>query len=602
MSSGFKTNGTDLSNYFQPYFAGAGLSELSDFKINGVQAFARRDNDPNNAPSITSTGFKVNGVDIANFANKVSPSLLFILSGGNTTYNGQPQQAGISLVNPTDSWITVATSTKTDAGTYNEGDYTYTVPGGYLYSVSTSFFTINPSPLNISSNGGPSSFTWTGNAITFSNYTVTGNYSQDPGWTVVGTSGTSAGSYTAYISISSSNYSLGSTTTIGWTINAIAPSTPTISASSSGDKSFTANWSASESTGGATVTYYVSYSTNGGTTWSAESTTTSLTYTWSGNGVIYNGNNYVAQVRATNSSGLFSGYSQKSAGVVPTFAAPTVQSINFAAPSTSNPNRRPFYVTFTPTSCVDYSITRIYVQNTSIEFGGGFYDSVNNGYNNFYTQTTGQQVSGFVSDVLALGIFDPYPGFYIISPSDVIKVYVITYNNDGYGVASSIITNTAPATQYYYTYNPDPLTAGNGVQLYQTGTFNVTGNTFSQTSVTFISSNNWYVNRLSVSARTATLATSINITSTGRSFFVDFSGSTTGTFSQSLSGSQSPWNNNNASVARILSWDVTDVNYDNNNNGRIRVRGAGTIGTWAAGQVINIVVTAFGQIRTLTAY
>ena len=398
------------------------------------------------------------------------------------------------------------------------------------------------------------------------------------------------------------NYYLGPNSTLSWSINAIVPSIPTISASSSGDKSFTANWLASASNGGATVTYYVSYSINGGSTWSSEATTTSLTYTWSGNGVIYNGNSYIARVRATNSSGLFSGYSGNPVGVVPTFAAPTVQSINFAAPSTSNPYRRPFTVTLTPTSCVNYSITRIYVQNASVEFFGGYYDSVNSAYNNFYTQTTGLQTTGSVSDVLAEGIMDPYPQFYIISPSDVIKVYAITYNNDGYGVASSTITNTAPAVQSYYTYNPDPLTAGNGVQLYQTGTFNVTGNTFSQTSVTFISSNDWYVNRLSVSARTATLASSINITSTGRSFFVDFSGSTTGTFGQSLSGSQSPWNNNNASIARSLSWDVTDVNYGNNGNGRIRVRGAGTIGSWAAGQVINVTVTAFGQTRTLTYY
>lgn len=69
MSSGFKTNGTDLSNYFQPYFASAGLSQLSGFKINGVQAFARRDNDPNNAPSITS---------YLNVANQISKTWKYL--------------------------------------------------------------------------------------------------------------------------------------------------------------------------------------------------------------------------------------------------------------------------------------------------------------------------------------------------------------------------------------------------------------------------------------------------------------------------------------------------------------------------------------------
>ena len=601
MSSGFRIGGGDLYNYLQPYFAGADVSQLSGFKINGVQAFARRDNDPNNAPTASNLGYKINGVDISQYANRSNPTLK-VQFGGSTTYNGQPQQAPVALISPTNSWIVVTTSTYTDAGTYSDSNYTFYPPGGYNLTVYPGTFYINPSEVNIYSTGA-TSFTWNGNPITFTNYGVSGVYSADPNWTVYGLTYTDAGNYGATVSTYNTfNYYLGPNSTLSWSINAIVPSIPTISASSSGDKSFTANWLASASNGGATVTYYVSYSINGGSTWSSEATTTSLTYTWSGNGVIYNGNSYIARVRATNSSGLFSGYSGNPVGVVPTFAAPTVQSINFAAPSTSNPNRRPFTVTLTPTSCVNYSITRIYVQNASVEFFGGYYDSVNSAYNNFYTQTTGLQTTGSVSDVLATGIFDPYPGFYIISPSDVIKVYAITYNNDGYGVASSTITNTAPAPQTYYTYNPDPLTAGNGVQLYQTGPFNVTGNTFSQTSVTFISSNDWYVNRLSVSARTATLASSINITSTGRSFFVDFSGSTTGTFGQSLSGSQSPWNNNNASIARSLSWDVTDVNYGNNDNGRIRVRGAGTIGSWAAGQVINVTVTAFGQTRTLTYY
>jgi hypothetical protein len=543
----------------------------------------------------------VNGVDISQYGNRANAGLTIQITG-NKIYNGQGQQANIVLISPTDSWITVQTTTVTDVGLYDSNYFSYTPPNGYILTVNFSYFSIDPSEINIISNGGPLSFTYTGGNITFSNYSVTGVFPQDTSWSVSDTDRTNVGSYYAYLSTSSQNYVVGTLDSVNWTIvPSSAPGPPIIGASSAGDKSFTANWSAPTVTGGEISGYYVSYSTNGGSTWSAESTTTSLTYTWSGNGVIYNGNSYIARVRAYNSLAIGS-YSSNPTGVVPTFAAPTVQSINFAAPSTSNPNRRPFTVTLTPTSCVNYSITRIYVQNASVEFFGGYYDSVNSAYNNFYTQTTGQQTTGLVSDVLATGIFDPYPVFYIIGPSDVIKVYVITYNNDGYGVASSTITNTAPAPQTYYTYNPDPLTAGNGVQLYQTGTFNVTGNTFSQTSVTYISSNDWYVNRLSVSARTATLASSINITSTGRSFFVDFSGSTTGTFGQSLSGSQSPWNNNNASITRSLSWDVNDVNYGNNGNGRVRVRGAGTIGTWAAGQVINIVVTAFGQTRTLTYY
>jgi len=266
-------------------------------------------------------GYKVNGVDISQYANRSNPTLK-VQFGGSTTYNGEPQQAPVTLMSPTNSWIVVTTSTNTDVGTYSDSNYTFYPPGGYNLTVYPGTFYINPSEVNIYSTG-ETSFTWTGSPITLTNYVVSGVYNADTNWSVSGLTSTDAGDYTASVSIYNTfNYYLGPNSSFNWTINAIAPSTPTISASSSGDKSFTANWSASASNGGATVTYYVSYSTNGGNTWSAESTTTSLTYTWSGNGVIYNGNNYVAQVRATNSSGLFSGYSQKSAGVVPTFAAP----------------------------------------------------------------------------------------------------------------------------------------------------------------------------------------------------------------------------------------------------------------------------------------
>jgi hypothetical protein len=601
MSTGYKAFNVDLGNYFQPFFSGSETQELSGYKINGVQAFARRDNDPNNAPTAFNTGYKYNGVDISSYTNKINASLTVQLSRGSKTYNGQPQQATVALISPTNSWITVQTSTVINAGIYSVSDFTFYPPNGYTnFTVLQSSFQIVPSTISISANG-PTSFTWTGSQIDVS-YTVTGVYPQDTNWFVTGTSESGAGNYTATLITTSGNYEYGQNT-LSWTINAVAPSAPTIGTTTSGDKLVTANWTASSSTGGDTVTYYVSYSTNGGTTWSSESTTTSTSYDFSGNGVIYNGNTYIVRVRATNSSGIFSDYSANLNGVVPTFAAPTVQSINFASPSTSNPNVRPFTITFTPTSCVNYSITRIYVQNTTLESGfiNGYYDSVNGGFNNFFTQSTGQQTTGTVSNVYAQ-TFASGSGFFTNGVSTVFSVKVITYNNDGYGVESSSISNTSPATQFYYVFNPASLTFSNGIQLYQTGQFTVGTNTFSQISNTFISSNDWYVNRLNVSARTATLSSTITLSTSSRIFFVDYSFSTPSSFTQILNGSTTSPFNQNASTTRNLNIDIADVNYDNNGDGRIRVRGGGTIGTWSAGQNILVTVTAFGQTRTLTPY
>ena len=118
MSSGFRIGGSDLYNYLQPYFAGADVSQLSGFKINGVQAFARRDNDPNNAPTASNLGYKVNGVDISQYGNRANARLTIQITG-NKIYNGQGQQANIVLISPTDSWITVQTTTVTDVGLYD---------------------------------------------------------------------------------------------------------------------------------------------------------------------------------------------------------------------------------------------------------------------------------------------------------------------------------------------------------------------------------------------------------------------------------------------------------------------------------------------------
>jgi len=396
---------------------------------------------------------------------------------------------------------------------------------------------------------------------------------------------------------------------ITWT--AAAPSAPTIGASSAADKSFTINWTAPTDDGGSAITgYYVQHSTNGGTSWSAAVLVSVVSsYNWSGNAVIYNGNTYIGRVAAVNAIGTGT-YSGNSVGRVPTFAAPSCSLTGQAGyPTLSDPNRRPLTVTINPTACVNYSYTQVYL------FSNPFQDFPADEYSSYVQASAGgpgvlfvtnSSTAGQTGNVYSIYQQNLFQGtqYWNTVASNIYYVFVRTYNNDAYFVQSATTSFTTAALVPYYVYNPASLTFANGVQLYQTGQFTVTGNTFSQISTTFITSDDWYTNKLNVSARTATLATSINIATSSRNFLVDYSFATTGTFTQilnALTTAGTPFTGL-ANVTRNMNIDIADVNYNNNNNGRVRVRGAGTIGTWAVGQRILVTVTAFGQTRTIAYY
>jgi hypothetical protein len=128
-----------------------------------------------------------------------------------------------------------------------------------------------------------------------------------------------------------------------------------------------------------------------------------------------------------------------------------------------------------------------------------------------------------------------------------------------------------------------------------TGTFTVTGNTFAQTSTYAIPDNDTEITSLTVNAAVGT--TSVATTTTSRYFTVSFSGATTNTYSQSLTGLQAPWSTNPGTAFRSLTWNVADTGYGLAGAGRIRVNGAGTIGTWNSDQRIRVTVTITGTTR-----
>jgi hypothetical protein len=334
-------------------------------------------------------------------------------------------------------------------------------------------------------------------------------------------------------------------------------------------------------------------------------------YNWSGNGVIFNGSTYVGRVAAVNAIGTGT-YTGNSVGRVPTFAAPSCSLTGQAGyPSILEPGRRPFTVTINPTACVNYSYTQVYLFSNPFEDASTEYSSyvrtVDNGPGVlFVTNSSAAGQTGNVYSILQQNIFQGTQYWNTVS-NNIYYVFVRTYNNDAYFVQSATASFTTAALVPYYVYNPASLTFANGVQLYQTGQFTVTGNTFLQISTIYITSNDWYINKLNASARTATLSSAITIVTSARNFLVDYSFATTGTpgtFTQvynALTTSGTPFTGL-ANTTRNVNIDIADVNYNNNGNGRVRIRGVGTLGTWATAQRILVTVTAYGQTRTLNYY
>ncbi len=386
--------------------------------------------------------------------------------------------------------------------------------------------------------------------------------------------------------------------TITWT--SAVPDAPTIGVSSAGDKSFIINWTAPSNDGGSPITgYQVQYSTNGGTTWSTPiSVGVTTSYNWTGNGIIYNGNTYIGRVAAVNANGTGT-YSGNSVGRVPTFAAPSIDNMFGSAgyPSTASPGLRPFNITFTPTSCVNYTSTYIYINYNTFESFGDYYASVNGGSNNLFTTTTGQQTTGNINSVFAQNIVQGGQ-WYNSAPSQAFYAYAITYNNDGYGVQSA----TFGFTTSPYTYGLPSGPFLTSPYSTATGQFTVTGNTFQQTSIYQIPDIYTQITNLSIQA--FVVINGINICSAGRNFTVFFSGATTGTFAQSNNCNTVPFTNNSgANVSQNKPWNVTNTGYQcPTGSGKIRVNGGGTIGTWSTSpdQRIRVIVNITGD--TLQQY
>lgn len=382
---------------------------------------------------------------------------------------------------------------------------------------------------------------------------------------------------------------------INWT--ATAPAAPTIGADSSGDKSFTINWTAPTDDGGSPITgYYVQNSTDGGNSWStAILVGISTSYTWSGNNIVFNGNTYIGKVAAVNSIATGS-YSGVSSGAIPTFAAPSCSvTIQAGYPNIADPYRRPLTITINPTTCIDYSYTQVYIYSNPYEEFGSYSSYVQNSSGGpgvlFVTSSNAVGQTGNVYSIYQQNIFQGSQ-YFLTGASVTYYVYVITFNNNGYGVQSSTAIYTTPALVPYYTEANSTT---------QTSTVSVASRTYSSGVLYSIPDGDVRINSLTVFATTN--STSITICTTSRAFVAYFSGTSTSALGALLTGLQSPWSNNAGTAFRSLLWSGQSLGYDNASGaGRVIVRGRpeSSLTTWANPQSVYVRVAI--TTRTLQYY
>lgn len=376
-------------------------------------------------------------------------------------------------------------------------------------------------------------------------------------------------------------------------------STPT---SSSGDKSFSITWVA-PSDGGSTITgYKVQRSTNGGASWeSAIDVGNVLTYAFPSTA---NGTSYVGRVLAYNAAGDGE-YSDASTARTPTFAAPAF-SANGSYASTADPYTRRITWSVDPTDIVGSTsssgtTTYVYLQwmysdstwttaNAAEELVATYQgNAATGGYGTFFANSSGV-VAGEQYRIRA----EQTDGVHTVG-TGWINIQVIAVQSE---------------TRYRWGYT-------NGVQVYQTGTFNVNGGSFYQVSASSIPGSNsnpetaadpW--NYIGTTQYTLTV---FNISATGRSsssassatryFRVQHSGTSTTLTSTTASQTSTDSNTwpgwSGGPVSNDYQWNITNIGYGNAGAGRVAVDGLGA-SSWSP--IIDVTIEARGNKRVWESY
>jgi len=318
------------------------------------------------------------------------------------------------------------------------------------------------------------------------------------------------------------------------------------------------------------------------------------------NNIVFNGNTYIGRVAAVNGIGTGS-YSGVSNGVVPTFAAPSCSvTIQSGYPTISDPYRRPLTITINPTACVDYSYTQVYIFSNPYADLGTYSSYVQNFSGGpgvlFVTSSSALGQTGNVYSIYQQNIFQGSQ-YFVTGASITYYVYVITFNNDGYGVQSSTAAYTTPGLVPYYTE------ANSTTQTIPVSV--VASRTYSSGVLHSIPDGDVRINSITIFATTN--SSSVTICTQSRAFVAYFSGTSTSALGALLTGFQPPWSNNVGNITatnfRSLLWSGQSLGYGNASGaGRVVIRGRpeSTLTTWSNPQSVyaRIAITT----RTLQYY
>lgn len=338
--------------------------------------------------------------------------------------------------------------------------------------------------------------------------------------------------------------------------------------SSSGDKSFSISWSAPGNGGSSITGYKVSLSSDGGATWGAAEDVGAVTSkSWTG---LANGTSYAGRVLAYNVAGDGS-FSGGSTARTPTFAAPSSSLIQIVPgyPNGNDENtwgRRPIRIHFTPTACLDYSRTEVYMAHESDWVGLGT------------TQTTYST---------AATSFDFYYYNSLFGPANIgfnqnVTFYVTTYNTSGHGVSSVYSYNTGAGVPWSKDYSSS----------FTTNTKKVTGGSMSRTYFDWSASTTDSVRGATVYAKITNTSSGTVTTNRNPSLWLSADSST-----GSGGGSINLYDLSNLRAVgnawRSQTWNHTNLNtafnYTSGTSQRYSIAGGGALtGTWSTSEQIDV--------------
>jgi hypothetical protein len=381
---------------------------------------------------------------------------------------------------------------------------------------------------------------------------------------------------------------------------------------SASDRTISATWSAPSSDGGSAITSYTVETQLNSEAWVNQGSQSSgVSFTVRNNSAV-TARSYRIRVTANNAAGA--GTVVTSSSVTPNFgtpATPVLTAVMPTQPSSGNgTGHRQFTVAYDPLACSAFSNTQTFIKLS----GYSYTNTANSTALNTTNSAAGK--SWTISTLNA----PEWNSDRNLLASETYFVFTRTWNTDGDYVDSAEASVTTTATQSYnvvvdtsYYVTVDTSSWG-GDESYsdQTGTFTVTGNTFSQTSVYALpgvtatgttcagcpdGTRRYSISHLTIRARV--VVTGINITTSSRNFIVDFSGTSTsaGTGGGTIDCLRSPFSTSSGTAEQSLQWNTPTVAMGAAaGGGRIRVRGAGSIGTVSTSpdQRIRVIVNISG--------